>query len=135
MKILLSYLIISVSSFCGSFTNDANGIVGDWLTQNRNSVISIYESGGKYFGRISWIEENIDPETGKPFLDKLNPDKTKRSTPILNLLVMKNFSYDVTGKSYRGYMELVSKDIIKLRGYVGFSLLGQTGYWTRLKNN
>jgi uncharacterized protein (DUF2147 family) len=35
------------------------------------------------------------------------------------------------GKTYTCFMELESANRLKVRGYVGVSLLGRTEYWTR----
>jgi uncharacterized protein (DUF2147 family) len=37
------------------------------------------------------------------------------------------------GKSYKCYLTLESKDKLKVRGYVGFALIGRTQYWSRVK--
>jgi len=130
-----------------SLTKDADQIVGNWLTEKKNSKVRIFESGGKYYGKISWVEESIDPQTGEPYLDILNPDKSKRDTPVFNLLVMKDFIYNnanqtwengtvynaMTGKTYSGYMKLSTSNKLKLRGYIGIPIFGRTDLWTRLK--
>ena len=38
-----------------------------------------------------------------------------------------------SGKWYTCYMELVSQDKLKLRGYIGIPALGRTQYWYRVK--
>ena len=38
-----------------------------------------------------------------------------------------------SGKTYSSYMAFESKDKLKIRGYIGFSLIGKTTYWTRVK--
>ena len=39
------------------------------------------------------------------------------------------------GKLYKCYMSLESDDKLKLRGYIGFSLLGRTEYWYRVNSD
>jgi uncharacterized protein (DUF2147 family) len=36
-----------------------------------------------------------------------------------------------SGKTYSCYMKLQSMDKLKVRGYIGISLIGRTTYWTR----
>jgi uncharacterized protein (DUF2147 family) len=36
-----------------------------------------------------------------------------------------------SGKTYRSYMYLKDSNTLKVRGYVGISLLGRTETWTR----
>ena len=38
-----------------------------------------------------------------------------------------------TGKVYKCILELEEVDKLKVRGYIGFSLIGRTQYWYRLK--
>ncbi len=39
------------------------------------------------------------------------------------------------GKDYKCYMEFEddTKDNLKVRGYIGFSMIGRTTHWTRVK--
>ena len=37
------------------------------------------------------------------------------------------------GSIYKCYIELIEKNKLKIRGYIGFSLLGRTEYWFREK--
>jgi len=38
-----------------------------------------------------------------------------------------------SGKIYKCYITLKDENTLKLRGYIGFSLLGRTEYWQRAK--
>jgi uncharacterized protein (DUF2147 family) len=38
------------------------------------------------------------------------------------------------GKLYKCYITLEGNDKLKVRGYIGISLLGRTQYWKRVKN-
>ena len=37
------------------------------------------------------------------------------------------------GKTYDCNVELIEKNKLKVRGFIGFSLLGRTQYWQRLQ--
>lgn len=37
-----------------------------------------------------------------------------------------------TGKEYKCYLILEAGNKLKVRGYIGFSLIGRTQYWTRM---
>ena len=68
-------------------------------------------------------------------------DKNK---PILGLTIIKGLSKEgaeytsgeildpKNGKLYKCAISLESKDKLKVRGYIGFSLLGRTQYWHRV---
>jgi uncharacterized protein (DUF2147 family) len=118
-------------------------IEGLWYVQDKAGKIQIYKnSSGSYEGKIVWQKEGF--EDGKPKMDKKNPDKSLRSRPLTNLVVIKNLKsqgnnkydggtiYDLTtGNTYSVKVELTGPNTMKLRGFIGFSLLGKTLTWTR----
>ena len=129
---------------------EVNGddILGVWLNEDKDAHVQAYKDGGKYFGEIIWLKTPIDEETGKPKLDDENEDEALRERPILGLLLLKNFEFDgddewekgriydpKNGKTYKCYLEFHDEDTdeLKVRGYIGFSMLGRTTYWTRVK--
>jgi len=82
---------------------------------------------------------------GLPKLDISNPDATLRSRPKLSLELLKDFTFDgndvyengsiydpKSGKTYRCKLTL-NGDELKVRGFIGISLLGRTEKWTRVK--
>jgi len=120
----------------------ADDIVGIWLTPGKEPAkIQIYRSGEKYFGKIIWLK--FSTENGKPKVDNNNPDKTKRNNQIIGLVILKEFQFDgdewddgkiydpESGKTYSCYLSLKDKNTLKVRGYIGFSLLGRTEIWTK----
>ena len=52
--------------------DNPDGIVGVWKTGEGTAMVRIYKNGDKYQGKIVWLKEPNDPETGKPKVDK-NP--------------------------------------------------------------
>ncbi len=125
----------------------AKDILGIWLNEDKDAHIEIFMKGDKYFGKIVWIKDPIDEETGKPKLDKHNPDPILKKRPSLGLELLTNFVFDddewedgdiydpKSGKTYSCYMEFPDEgnlNKLKIRGYVGISLLGRTTYWTRV---
>jgi uncharacterized protein (DUF2147 family) len=124
--------------------HQANDIVGVWYNDIKSSKVQIFAEGGKYYGKISWLQVTMDKTTGKPRTDDLNPDPKLRTTPLLSLMVLKSFVFDgkeewkdgtvydpKNGKTYSCYIKFESPGKLKLRGYIGISLLGRTTYWTK----
>jgi uncharacterized protein (DUF2147 family) len=82
---------------------------------------------------------------GKPILDKNNPNTSLSLKPILGLVILKDFVFNDniwdggniydprTGKTYSCKISLQGPDKINVRGFVGFSMLGRTESWTRVK--
>lgn len=125
---------------------NADEVVGTWLNEDEDAHVQITKVENKFFGKVVWIKDIIDPETGEDKLDKLNPDESLRSRPRLGLEILTNFDFDgddrwengkiydpKSGKTYKCYMKFVETDKLKIRGFVGVTLLGKTTYWTRVK--
>lgn len=127
-------------------TCKSDQIVGTWLTEKKDAKIEIYKSGNAFDGKIVWLLKP-DNEDGKPKLDVHNPDKSKRTNPILGLVNVRNLKYDdgckwndgsiydpKVGKTYDATAELESNgQNLDLRGYIGISLFGRTSTWHRVK--
>lgn len=120
-------------------------ILGIWFNEEKTSKVQIYQTGTMFFAKIVWLKEPLDKVSGKPRVDNLNPDVKLSSTPLLGLVVLKNFVFDgddewedgkiydpKNGKTYSCYFKFEgSPNRLKIRGYIGVSLLGRTTYWTR----
>lgn len=145
MKSILITFCLSLISIIGF--SQADAILGKWKNGEGTGIVEIYKTtSGHYAGKIIWLKEPIDPETGKPKLDKRNPDEKKRSVPTLGLINMHGFTYNAedkvwengeiydpkTGKEYSCKMELKEPNILHVRGFIGVSLIGRTDTWTRM---
>lgn len=64
---------------------------GVWTSQARDVRVRLADCGGKICGTLVWLQEAIDPTTGKPKTDRLNPDPAKRTRPLIGLQVVKDF--------------------------------------------
>ncbi len=154
MKTLLLASVLAFTSFFGanavtSTTAEGDVIIGKWLNQEGTSHIQIFKAtngsfAGKFYGKIVWLKEPL--KNGKPKVDDLNPNPAKRSVPLMNLQILKDFVYDAddkewedgtiydpkNGKTYSCYMTLEGAKL-NVRGYVGVSMIGRTSVWTRVQ--
>jgi uncharacterized protein (DUF2147 family) len=140
---LSSLIVLLLINEVAAAQVNADDIVATWLTSGKEPAkIQIYKSVERYYGKITWLKY---PEVnGKQPLDINNPDKTKRNTPIIGLVILKGFRFDddewedgkvydpKSGKTYSCYLSLRDKNTLKIRGYVGISLIGRTEIWTRV---
>lgn len=148
MKQLISIVLLFVCSITLHAQDAADKVIGVWLNGEGTGQIQIYKTtSGHYAGKLIWLKEPIDPETGKPKLDKRNPDKSKRTVPTLGLINMHGFKYNAedktwahgkiydpkNGKEYSCKMEMSNENTLKVRGYIGISLIGRTDTWTRVE--
>ncbi|MCZ4408462.1 DUF2147 domain-containing protein [Cryomorphaceae bacterium 1068] len=136
MKSLLS--LVFAFAFSTLFAQSADDVLGLWLVQDKDAYVRIFKKDGKYFGRVTWLEEPYD-ENGKPITDP-------NGEPILEMEVVSGFVFEEDewvdgtvydaeiGKTYHGSMEMEDHDTLNLRGSLdSFGLLGRTETWTRLK--
>lgn len=143
MKKLSVLIAILFSTITVALANP-DAIVGFWRTGEGNAVVQIYKSGDKYFGKIVWLKEPNDPETGKPKLDKKNSDDKLKQRALMGLENLRDFKfikeglwedgkiYDPKGgEDYSCTIKLVDANTIEVRGYVGISLFGKTDTWKR----
>ncbi|SHG17893.1 Uncharacterized conserved protein, DUF2147 family [Flavobacterium fluvii] len=121
-------------------------VVGKWKTIDdetgkAKAIVEIYEESGKIYGKVVFI---LEPENKKKLcVECSGKDKDK---PILGMIIIKGLSKEGSeytngkildpknGNLYKCYITLETKDKLKVRGYIGISLLGRTQYWYRVKN-
>jgi uncharacterized protein (DUF2147 family) len=136
--------MIFIGSAFSVSNNDPDAIVGVWKTGDGNAMVRIYKNGDKYQGKIVWLKEPIDPETGKPKLDKNHSDEASRMRPILGLINIWGFIqteknvweegkiYDPkNGSTYSCTIKMTNPQTLEVRGYIGVSLIGRTDVWTK----
>ncbi len=139
-KILLTAFVL-----LAYFNINAQDVTGKWKsiddeTGKPKSIIEIYKDGDKYYGKIVQLltEENKD--------GVCRTCETKyKDKNIIGLVILKDLEKDgdtyedgkimdpKNAKTYSAYIKLESPDKLKVRGYIGFSLLGRTQYWYRVK--
>lgn len=138
------FLTILFVAVAGVFSAQAQ-VTGKWKTIDdetgkAKSIVEIYESNGKLYGKI--VEILNPAKKGSKCTECEGADKGK---PIEGLVIIKGLTKDgnewtdgdildpTKGKLYSCTLKLDGKDKLKVRGYLGVSLLGRTQYWTRVQ--
>ena len=115
-------------------------ILGEWCTQKEpgrppGRVKFVQAPDSTYMGILSWSAE--------PKKDVNNKDPKLRDRPLVGIVLMWHLKYDdgeyvdgyvynpEDGGTYRMKAEVLSPESLKIRGYVGISLLGQSKTWSR----
>lgn len=126
-----------------TITVNSQTIFGKWNSTNDetgkvDSVIEMYKKNGKAYAKIIEIK---NPDRKNAVCELCEGEN--KGKPILGLEILTGLEKDGdewsggeildprNGKIYKCYIELVKPNKLKLRGYVGFSLLGKTKYWKR----
>lgn len=125
----------------------ADNICGEWWTPGNEGKIYFFRSNGKYYGMITWMKNPAEAD-GKPKYDKHNPLPENRNRPLQNLILFSDLSFDQekgkyiggsvydaekSGKTYSCWMKLVSHNVLEIHGFLGFSLIGRSEYFTRVQ--
>ena len=139
MKSFFSFFILAVLTSSLS----AQTIFGKWNsfdeeTNEKESVIEVYEKDGKAYARILEI---LNPERKNATCFKCKGKR--KDQPILGMDILTGLEKDEeewsggkildpkNGKEYKCYIKLLDKNTLKLRGYIGISLIGRTAIWKR----
>lgn len=147
IKLILSSLLIFVSTLLSIYAANPDDVVGLWKTADGKGLIEISKSkDGTYQGKIVGGEPRKDANGNPIKTDVNNPDPSKRNRPTIGIVIMTNFRFDgddqwtdgliynpEDGKEYKCKMWLDDPKTLNIRGYVGFSLLGRTEKWTKIK--
>ena len=123
----------------------AQSPVGYWKTiddetNKPKSIVQIYEVDGKIHAKVVKLFRGPDEEQD-PKCDECKG--SKKDQRIIGMEIMWGLEQDddewedgkildpKNGKVYSCYISLEDKDTLKVRGFVGFSLIGRTQYWYR----
>ena len=118
-------------------------IFGVWLTEGGSAKVELFPCGDKVCGKVIWLKQpkyanSFDGPVGMEKVDRKNSDPALRNRPIVGLQVMEGLSlegdwwrngscYDPqSGNTYQCKMRLNSPSELRLRGFIGISLIGRT---------
>lgn len=135
---------------------DGDAILGLWSTAVEDhgyAHVEIAKDNDRYHGRIVWLSQPDFPADdaqgmgGKPKVDRENPDTNLRGRPVVGIRILNDIAYagnsqwkrgtiydPANGKTYKCNLKLQDDDTLKVRGYIGVSLLGRTTFWKREKD-
>lgn len=145
-----SFLAAFVLTFAISFQvfsqDAADRLLGVWEPSNGKARVKVEKIGSKYFGKIVWLKEPEDPETGKAKVDKNNPDPALQNAPLRGYRLLKDFTYKgedewhegtiydpENGSTYDCTIKMTDENTLDIRGYIGISAFGRTDVWKRLQ--
>ncbi|HLM43704.1 MAG TPA: DUF2147 domain-containing protein [Archangium sp.] len=132
--------------FATSALAQAPSAVGRWTTiddetKKPKSVITIYEEGGKLFGKIEKLFREPNEEQN-PLCDKC--EGALKNQPITGMVILRDLKKDgdewtggtildpANGKTYKAKIAVQDGGKkLKVRGYIGMALLGRTQHWVR----
>ena len=126
--------------------SSASSPVGRWktiddVTGKVKSVVAIWEENGKLYGRIQKL---LDPDPGNPNPKCEDCDGELKGKPVVGLRILWDLQKDgdgwsggtildpANGKTYKCLVSVEDGGTkLKVRGFIGISMLGRTQYWLR----
>ncbi|WP_405604505.1 DUF2147 domain-containing protein [Polaribacter sp. Asnod1-A03] len=137
--------ILTALLFIITISINAQTIFGKWNSRNEetgkvDSVIEVYKKEGVAFAKIIDI---TNPERKKAICNLCEGEN--KDKPILGLNILSGLEKDGdewsggkiidprSGKVYKCYIKLENPNKLKIRGYLGFALIGKTAYWERVQ--
>lgn len=134
-QIILGLLLLVIGY--KSIAQKADDILGIFYSPDKRGKIEVYKQQGKYFGKT------ICCDTSRK--DSYNPDPALRSRSRIGVVFLLDFEYLGDGnyengriynlddgRTYSGMLWLEG-NLLKVRGYMGSSLLGKTVTFERVE--
>lgn len=126
-------------------TRPSDAIIGEWWTEGREGRIRFKRyKDGTFIGVTTCCNPKNPSKDNPGNLDIHNPDPKKRSRSNIGIVLIWNLKYDEDGeytdgyvynprdgKTYRMNIEVIDRNTLEIRGYIGIPLLGQTQTWKR----
>lgn len=136
--------LITITILCIQFIAHSQSIKGRWetyddKTNEKKAIVEIYEKDNLFFAKI--VKNFVKPADA--LCTKCEGDK--KNQLLLGLVIIENIEknddeYDsgtildpASGEVYKCYLKLIESNKLKVRGFIGFSLIGRTQYWLRKK--
>ena len=137
-KLIISAILVLCTVMAFAQTNDADRILGTYLSENKTGKVEVTKQNGKYIGTLVWTSI----EGAK---DEKNPDASLKKRTLKGVVILKDMTYDngiwengtiydpESGNTYKATIKLKSDGNLTLRGYIGVPALGRNSVWTRTK--
>lgn len=141
--IKMKKILLFIACCCLCYSVNSQTIFGKWQsfdddTKELESIIEVYKKDGKAYAKIIKI---VDKERQDALCTECKGKR--KDQPILGMDILSGLKKKgdewsggkildpKNGKEYKCYIQLLDKDTLKLRGYIGFSLFGRTAIWKR----
>lgn len=136
MRLFVTLAALAAPSLASATPN----LLGNWLVEDRNAIVTIARCGATYCGRIARILVRDPNWNGR---DVNNPDPRLRSRPVIGLAILHSFKPDGTGltagriydpnsgRTYKSRVRPNPDGSLKVSGCIAFFCGAQR--WTRAR--
>ena len=142
-RLTVLFTMLLCAGYAGADSR-ADRIVGVWLNEAGDGLIRIEREGDLFVGRIAGAPEGTRDQE---LTDVNNPEPSLRDRPLLGLQIMGDYRFDGRrwtdgwiydpdkGERYSSRLTLDGDDRLRVRGFIGVSMLGRTEVWSRVEAN
>jgi uncharacterized protein (DUF2147 family) len=140
VAVVATLAVLTVSVPALAVKQPPESILGEWCTQKEEGrppgrIQFVRAQDGTYTGIVAW---SADPKK-----DVNNKDPKLRDRPLVGIVLIWHLTYDdgeyvggyvynpEDGGTYRMKAEVLGPESLKIRGYLGIALFGQSKIWTR----
>jgi uncharacterized protein (DUF2147 family) len=140
VAVVATLAVLTVSVPALAVKQPPESILGEWCTQKEEGrppgrIQFVRAQDGTYTGIVAW---SADPKK-----DVNNKDPKLRDRPLVGIVLIWHLAYDdgeyvggyvynpEDGGTYRMKAEVLGPESLKIRGYLGIALFGQSKIWTR----
>lgn len=143
---IMTGLFLFICSMTSFAQTNLDQIIGIWETEDKDGKMEVFKSGDEYHAKLLWGKDIVEEDGKTSKKDVKNPDPKLRSRDLAGITYITGLKYDedeekymgakiyssADGDIYKGYVWMKNGQLL-LRGYLGFTWLGQTTKWNRLK--
>jgi len=121
-------------------------LIGEWWTENNEGRIRMTRDRDGSFRGSTTCCVPAKPSEDHPSQDIHNPNPKYRSRSTVGIVLIWKLKYEGDGeyadgyvynprdgKTYRIDMDIIDRNTVKIRGYIGIPLLGQSQIWRRVQ--
>ena len=142
---MLRFFVFLLFLFSGMINPVAQpSIVGTWKTIDDNtgeakSYVDIFEKDGKFYGKIVRLLKSSEDKVCDACPGEKKGKRLVGMEIIWDMEPYKDYwsggriMDPENGKTYKCNISLEKDEKLEVRGYVGFSALGRSQYWYRVK--
>jgi uncharacterized protein (DUF2147 family) len=136
MNKLFLFLVFSCFSVnIYSQSNEADMILGDWISPKNDVIVQCYKKNNMYYGKIVWFKKYY-------YNLKYDPNAVPERN-WLNIDVISKFKYKDNewsdgqifalkkGKTYEGFIKMKDINTMEVTGFAYIRMLSETLYFTR----
>jgi len=143
MRVCQLAVLLMLATGLAALGQSMAALEGTWLTADGSSKIRFEPCAAAMCGRLIWLRDPNDPETGRPIRDKNNPNPALRTRPLLGIAIFTDILPTASGKwrakaynaedsnVYDVTLKLITPSQLGLTGCGLAGLICKTEVWTR----